>query len=181
MRQKVISKVEILEVAGEIIKEKGVKACSMRALAKEANVAVGTLYNYFPSNQVLLEELFVASWQKTIERLEEISLETEIEIQIRDFYRILKDEIKARKGLGRELNSINAFVGKIGESKVQIHGRIEKIIFGFIKKSEGKKNCSEEQLMITSRWIFLATMDSILLGRGEDEEIIEMLISCFMY
>lgn len=180
MRHKVISKEEILDIAGEIIKENGVKACSMRALAKEASIAVGTLYNYFSSNQALLEELFVASWQKTIEHLEEIPKEAEIERQIREFYRIINSEIKNRKGLGKELNSINAFAGKLGEAKDQIHGEIEKILFGFLKEAEVNRNCSDTQLKLVSRWILFSTLDSIISGKAEDEEIIEMLIRCYL-
>ena len=44
----------IIEACQRIVKEKGLSAVNMRSVAAECNVAVGSIYNYFPSKSDLL-------------------------------------------------------------------------------------------------------------------------------
>jgi AcrR family transcriptional regulator len=48
----------ILEAAEEVAAARGLEATSTAAIAERAGVAVGTLYNYFPDREALLEALF---------------------------------------------------------------------------------------------------------------------------
>jgi AcrR family transcriptional regulator len=48
----------ILEAAEEVAAERGLDATSTAAIAERAEVAVGTLYNYFPDRESLITALF---------------------------------------------------------------------------------------------------------------------------
>jgi AcrR family transcriptional regulator len=48
----------ILLAAEEILAEQGVLKTKMQTIAKRAGVAVGTIYNHFPSREALLDALF---------------------------------------------------------------------------------------------------------------------------
>lgn len=48
---------KILEVAGQLFKDKGFAATSMREIADECQIAVGTLYNYFKSKGEMFIEI----------------------------------------------------------------------------------------------------------------------------
>jgi AcrR family transcriptional regulator len=48
----------ILEAAEEVAAERGLEATSTAAIAERAEVAVGTLYNYFPDRDALISALF---------------------------------------------------------------------------------------------------------------------------
>ena len=48
----------IKQIAAQMMAERGYHATSLRQLANEANITLGTLYHYFPSKEDLLSELF---------------------------------------------------------------------------------------------------------------------------
>jgi AcrR family transcriptional regulator len=48
----------ILEAAEQVAAERGLEATSTAAIAQRAEVAVGTLYNYFPDREALITALF---------------------------------------------------------------------------------------------------------------------------
>lgn len=58
----------ILEAALRLLTEKGVHATPMSAIAKEAGTGMGTIYNYFPNKDALINSLYVQikNHEKTI-------------------------------------------------------------------------------------------------------------------
>ncbi len=52
----------LLEAAEHVASERGVDQTSIAAIAERAQVAVGTLYNYFPDREALLAALF--KWRR---------------------------------------------------------------------------------------------------------------------
>lgn len=50
--------IRILEASRELIRETGIMATSMSAIAKRAGIAIGSLYQYFPSKGALVRRLF---------------------------------------------------------------------------------------------------------------------------
>ena len=46
-----------------ILREEGYDALTMRAIARKCGIAVGTLYNYFPSKEYLTGCVVLADWQ----------------------------------------------------------------------------------------------------------------------
>jgi AcrR family transcriptional regulator len=120
MRNKLISKVLIIKAAEDIIKAEDVKALSVRKLAVSLNVCVGTIYNYFPSLDVILEEVFISSWNNTQKNLLNILGEN---INTKEKYKKivykLDEDISNRKGIGEYLfNSI--FKGRLSVHKNRI-------------------------------------------------------------
>ena len=57
------SKEAIIGVCKKIVKEKGISAINMRSVALECNVAVGSIYNYFPSKSELLCATIESIWK----------------------------------------------------------------------------------------------------------------------
>lgn len=54
MNPVVTSKEAILQVCRKITAERGLTALSMRSVAAELGIGLGTLYNYFPDKDALL-------------------------------------------------------------------------------------------------------------------------------
>ena len=63
MNPAVTSREQILSVCRAIIAEEGVSALSMRAVAERCHVALGSLYNYFPSKDDLLTAAVESVWE----------------------------------------------------------------------------------------------------------------------
>ncbi len=49
----------ILKAALKLLVEQGEQATSMKWIAKEAKCGIGTMYNYFPSKEILINELYL--------------------------------------------------------------------------------------------------------------------------
>lgn len=54
----------ILNEAKEILYKEGYKSISIRRVAKECDIAVGTIYNYFPTKKELIVEMMANFWEE---------------------------------------------------------------------------------------------------------------------
>jgi len=181
LRKKVISQEQVIEEARIIISEQGLESCTMRALANNLGVAVGTIYNYFPSQEELFQVLFVTSWKKTIERLKEsVALKSTYEDQFRIYCQVLMDEIEQRKGLG-------FFVfGKLGVGKVIAQsgnglseGLVEPLK-DIIMASDKNKYLDEDGLRMNVEWLLFAFNSYYVFDRADQEKFIDLLVARFL-
>lgn len=70
----------ILNKAKEILYEKGYSKLNMRALSKECDIALGTIYNYYPTKKDLIVEMMSDYWENYL-----YSVQKTAELNI-DFY-----------------------------------------------------------------------------------------------
>ncbi len=56
------SEKKLLEAAKEIIEKEGVDNLSMKRLAQQTDMAVGTIYNYFPDKNAILIRIVTEDW-----------------------------------------------------------------------------------------------------------------------
>ena len=63
MNTTVTSKEEILRISRELIQTQGWKAINIRAVAKECNISIGSIYNYFHNKSDLVAATVESVWQ----------------------------------------------------------------------------------------------------------------------
>lgn len=63
MNRVVTSKEAILKTCREIVSEKGLSTLNMRTVATACHIALGSLYNYFPSKDDLITATIESVWQ----------------------------------------------------------------------------------------------------------------------
>jgi len=68
MNNPAITKEDLLRVAEEIVKHDGLEKLNIRLVAKECNISVGCIYNYFPSKSELIFALIEKFWNKVIHK-----------------------------------------------------------------------------------------------------------------
>ena len=128
------------KVVSGLIADKGYAELSMKMIAKEMDVAVGTLYNYYKNKEDLTTSVIYISWVETFRKLDDIlegpkSSKKKASI----FLSLLYDEMEERRGLDHEmLNSSflrmkNLFkcklsLGKDGKNLSLNGGRIKGLI-----------------------------------------------------
>lgn len=94
----------IVKTAIRIFQEEGFSAIDIRRIAKESQIAVGTLYNYFPNKKALLYEVFQNLWAESIEKLDRLIEESEAnEALFTDYAAALHHEMLQKKGIGKHL------------------------------------------------------------------------------
>ncbi|MDY3014056.1 MAG: TetR/AcrR family transcriptional regulator [Evtepia sp.] len=71
MNKAVTSKEEILSVSKNMVAQQGLHAINMRSVAKQCGVAVGSVYNYFPSKNDLVIATIDAIWREIIQGIED--------------------------------------------------------------------------------------------------------------
>lgn len=74
MNRSVTSKEEILSVSKELVAKKGMQAINMRNVAKQCGVAVGSVYNYFPSKTDLMIATIDAIWREILQGISDRNL-----------------------------------------------------------------------------------------------------------
>ncbi|HAK45485.1 MAG TPA: hypothetical protein DCO79_06150 [Spirochaeta sp.] len=62
----------IINTAEKLFITDGFDSVSMRRMANDLNIAVGTLYNYFPNKAALFFSIMDKSWNKTIAEVEKL-------------------------------------------------------------------------------------------------------------
>lgn len=72
MRQKVTSKEQILDAAMDIAIKEGVDQLSIRKLAKACQIAVGSMYNYYPDKETLVLEVAEVFWDRLLKDQEKL-------------------------------------------------------------------------------------------------------------
>ena len=62
---------EIIKEAKKQISERGYKNTTIRSVASECNIAVGTVYNYFKSKESLVASFVLEDWNECVRSIEE--------------------------------------------------------------------------------------------------------------
>ncbi len=69
---KIISNLDqnIIDAAKEILTKKGFEAMNIRDIAEKCNIALGTVYNYYPSKYEIVNAMVVKDWNESIAELD---------------------------------------------------------------------------------------------------------------
>jgi AcrR family transcriptional regulator len=93
---------EIAKTSLKLFRNNSYQNVSMRKIASEVNIAVGTLYNYYPNKWALYIEVFEESWKETYRILKENCKNTE-ENYLINYLKVLYSEMKKKKSIVKEL------------------------------------------------------------------------------
>lgn len=63
----------ILAAAHKIFTDKGYRQADMRSIAKEAGIAVGTIYNYYPNKAVLYQAILTGQWDELEQQIFQVT------------------------------------------------------------------------------------------------------------
>lgn len=80
----------IIEQARIQIMERGYSSMSIRSIAKACGIAAGTVYNYFPSKEMIIASFMADDWKKTIFNMQE---KTQTENNPENIIKIVYDEL----------------------------------------------------------------------------------------
>lgn len=170
MRSNVITKEDVIRIAQSIIEVDGLGKCSMRRIAGDLNIAVGTLYNYYDSREQLLEELFNVSWKETIQSCYDYLDNDQPQMeQIRGLFAVIDRDVKRRNGLGRQVLAMD---NRLNHSKtLSLQMAITTVIRHVVNRSEFGEDKKER----LANLIFLIEMDAISRQRDVTEVEYEMI------
>jgi AcrR family transcriptional regulator len=67
----------ILDDARKILKNDSYDTLTIRRVAADCQIAVGTVYNYFPSKEILAASIMLEDWQKTLAEIQKKTAKTD--------------------------------------------------------------------------------------------------------
>lgn len=126
---------EILRVAANMFLNENMNDISMRKIATESKIGLGTVYNYFPSKLALLTEVID---MKTGEQFEKIKVVIDnndnVKEQFHKIYEVLRNDFDSMKSnqLRNVMSTINEYSIEIKEELegkfIDFHSRVMKYI-----------------------------------------------------
>lgn len=119
---------QLLSVAREQIRTQGYKKATIRSVAGACGLGVGTVYNYFPSKDMLVASFMLEDWQKCLSRMMSISSK-EASAVITAVYTSLSDYIESYGTLFSDEDAVKAFSLALFER----HGLLRSQIAGIIR------------------------------------------------
>lgn len=127
----------ILNEAKKLLYDEGFNSISIRRVAKECNIAVGTIYNYFPTKKELIVEMMINFWEEYFYNIESVlSSEENFYVKLKNIFNNLAEFIKRFKEvwLNNEIYSSPDYIESgLEKENIYIHKLII-IIENLLKK-----------------------------------------------
>ena len=111
---KIIENLErrLLEVAKKQLAESGYGAVTIRSVARECGVGVGTVYNYFPSKDALLAAYMLEDWKCCISAIQKAADGSQDPKPVaRCMYEQLQSFAKLHSGIFQDALAVTGFAG----------------------------------------------------------------------
>lgn len=89
----------ILDLAREMAETTGPDSINIRAIAKKAGIATGTVYNYFPSKDDILLALTREYWEHALTEMRETIRSGTFYDQLEEIYTFLSKQIRQSAGM----------------------------------------------------------------------------------
>ena len=170
----------LLDCARRIQCTEGTESLSIRRLASEAHIAVGTIYNYFESKQDVLLAMTEEYWQNALSEMQvEITSERFSE-QVRQMYRFLCEKMdECAKILMRSLRE-NPESGRARMAAMQ--QKVEQALVEQIKRDKAiRKNVWNEQFRREAFASFVLSNIMLLLRKKREESLFFEIIERILY
>ena len=111
---KIIENLEnlLMEEAERQIRKNGYRAVTIRSVAAEVGVGVGTVYNYFPSKDALLASYMLRDWKNCLAQVKTVSEKSpEVRLVIRTIHEVLSGFAQRHNGVFQDADASVSFAG----------------------------------------------------------------------
>jgi AcrR family transcriptional regulator len=144
LSRKIINPKQLIsEKAKGILYNQGYHKLNMRDLSKQCDIALGTIYNYFPTKKELIIELMTDYWQNYLDSVKEIvNSDEDMYTKLRNIFTELKSFVKnfRQYWLTPELYKSKEYVeGGLQKEHVYMENLIS-IIEAILIKEQANKN-----------------------------------------
>lgn len=124
---------QLLAEAKRQISDKGYAKTTIRSVAAACSLGIGTVYNYFPSKDMLIASFMTEDWKTCLSVLNTEGTAEEI---LRGIYLALCDFSKSHSKLFSDRDAKNVFAAVFSEWHPVLRGQIAEIILPLCKNSE---------------------------------------------
>lgn len=130
-------KEQLLSEARRQIEERGYAQTTVRSVAGACGIAVGTVYNYFSSKDMLIASFVAADWLEAIQKLTEYPPRT-AEEAIRSVYNLLRDFSEAHRALFTDRDAAKTFSAIFSERHKLLRDQLAVFFLPFCGRGDKK-------------------------------------------
>ncbi len=118
---------QLMEAARRQVTEQGYANTTIRSVAGECGVGVGTVYNYFPSKDMLIATFMLEDWQASLGRMRECSTADPADrlLQVHEELCAFSHQHSA---LFRDEEAAKVFIGAFTERHKQLRAQLAQIL-----------------------------------------------------
>ena len=117
---------QLLDTAREQINRHGYENTTIRSVAGECGVGVGTVYNYFPSKDMLIATFMLEDWQECLARMAEAP--TDAEELLFHMYTALREFSDQHSALFRDADAAKVFVSAFTEKHKLLRTQLAEVV-----------------------------------------------------
>ncbi len=118
---------ELLKTARKQIAERGYANTTIRSVAAECGIAIGTVYNYFPSKDVLIATFVSEDWHACIAPIAERT-EDDAETHLKRIYSAIRAFADSYRALFSDGDAKNAYYAAFSERHRQLREQLAGLI-----------------------------------------------------
>lgn len=116
---------KLFQCAKKILETEGYAALSMRKVAKECSIAVGTVYNYVQNKDELVAQVIMEDWVIALKRMEELAREsTTVADGMCGIYRALMAFIEQYQDIWTQYSQAGGSSSVIASHHMMLRGQI---------------------------------------------------------
>ena len=149
---------QLLAVAKKQIEERGYANTTIRSVAGECGLAVGTVYNYFKSKDMLIATFVVEDWNSYLSDIRRARL-SDPEAALRTIYNTLIDFSEQHTSLFRDPDAAKVYAAVFSERHKTLRGQIAEIILPL---------CPEESSEFTAEFVAESLLTWTVAGKDFD-------------
>lgn len=131
---------QLINEAKRQISDKGYAKTTIRSVAAACSLGVGTVYNYFPSKDMLIASFMTEDWKKSLSSIKTDGSAEEVLLSVQQ---ALCDFAKNHRRLFSDRDARNVFAAVFSEWHPVLRGQIAEIIIPFCKNAENPTFLSE--------------------------------------
>ena len=129
---------QLIDAARRQIEKSGYANTTIRSVAGECGVGVGTVYNYFPSKDMLIAAFMLEDWQLCLARMQEVSAADPAALLL-CIHKELCDFSRKHSALFRDADASKVFIGAFSERHRQLRSQLSAIILPVCPPNPGKE------------------------------------------
>jgi AcrR family transcriptional regulator len=163
---KIINNLEeiIFEKSKELFCSSGYDNIDMKAISKTCNIAVGTLYNYYPNKKSIYMGVLKKSWNETFEKIKTLNYYDK-GLSLKKLIDILYEDILNRKGLTKDIVILS---NREDEDIIEFEKYILKSIQTCLYRIKGSYDYEYETMDIKVSVLFLSSIVALTQNYSND-------------
>jgi len=162
---------QLLSETRKQIAEKGYAKTTVRSVAEACGLGVGTVYNYFPSKDMLIATFMAEDWKQSLEHMKQCDF-VDAKSVLQDIFEGLTEFSKKHHKLFSDPDAVKVFTTVFAERHKQLRDQLAELILPLCEKT------SAQNKAFLAEYIAEALLTWTVQGKGFDEqfEIISKLL-----